>query len=262
MLECVINVSEGRDPAKVSAIAAAAGDCLLDVHLDRDHHRAVLTLGGDGVEAAARDVARLAVATLDLRRHAGVHPRIGVVDVVPFVPLDGSDLDSAVAARDAFAAWAGSVLDVPCFFYGPERSLPEVRRGAFTSLAPDTGPPVPHPTAGACAVGARPVLIAYNLWLRTHDVATAKAIAASVRSPAVRALGLAVGNAVQVSCNLVAPAEVGPAQIYDQVNAAAAIDRAELVGLVPRAVLHAIASARWSALDLAEDRTIEARMNR
>lgn len=262
MLECVINVSEGRDRAKVEAIAAAAGECLLDVHIDADHHRAVLTLAGDEVETAARAVTRIAVATLDLRVHVGAHPRIGVVDVVPFVPLEGSDLTAAVAARDAFAAWAGSELDVPCFVYGPERSLPEVRRGAFTTMAPDAGPAAPHPTAGACAVGARQVLVAYNLWLHTRDLAAAKAIAAVVRSPAVRALGLAVGDAVQVSCNLLAPADVGPAEIFDEVAAVAAVERAELVGLLPRAVLQSIQRARWAALDLAEDRTIEARLER
>jgi len=262
VLECVINVSEGRDVSLLDAIAAAAGGCLLDVHRDADHHRAVLTLAGDGVEAAARSVARTAVETLDLRAHTGVHPRIGVLDVVPFVPLDGTGLDAAIAARDGFAAWAGTELALPCFLYGPERTLPDVRRGAFRAIAPDFGPPAPHPTAGACAVGARPVLVAYNLWLAAADLATAKAVAASVRSPAVRALGLAVGDGVQVSCNLIAPADVGPAEIYDQVAATVVIERAELVGLLPKAVLLDIPRARWPALDLAEDRTIEARVQR
>ncbi len=161
-----MNVSEGRDGPALGAVAAAAGPELLDLHRDVHHNRAVLTLAGADVEAAARRVTRTAVDHLDLRTHHGVHPRIGVVDVVPFVPLEGSALVDAVAARDRFARWAGATLGLPCFVYGPERSLPSIRRGAFRELAPDTGPPAPHPTAGACAVGARPVLVAFNLWLR------------------------------------------------------------------------------------------------
>ena len=154
--ECVINISEGRDRAVIDTVALAGGGQLLDVHTDADHHRSVLTLAGDlpEVEAAARRVAASAVANIDLTAHAGVHPRLGAVDVVPFVPLadpDGTTTswDAIVAARDAFATWAGNTLGVPCFHYGPERSLPEVRRAAFTTLAPDAGPPVPHPTAAS-----------------------------------------------------------------------------------------------------------------
>lgn len=259
MLECVINISEGRDRAVIEAIADAAGTGLLDVHSDPDHHRSVLTLAGAG---AARAVTAAAVARLDLTTHAGAHPRIGVVDVVPFVPLDDAPLDEALAERDAFAAWAAATLDLPCFTYGPERTLPEVRRGAFGDLAPDAGPPHPHPTAGACAVGARPVLVAYNLWLAEPDLALARRLARALRGPAVRALGLAVGNAVQVSMNLVEPAEVGPAEVFDRVAAETAIERAELVGLVPASVVRSIPRHRWAGLDLAEDRTIEARLGR
>jgi glutamate formiminotransferase len=260
VLECVINVSEGRDGAPLRAIVAAAGNTVLDLHRDEHHNRAVLTLAGEGVEAAARDVATAAVAMLDVSDHIGVHPRIGVIDVVPFVPLDGSTIDDAVTARDAFARWAGGELGVPCFLYGAERSLPDVRRGAFTTLPPDTGPRVPHPTAGACAVGARDVLVAYNLWLADSSLATAKAIARAIRSPAVRALGLQVGGAVQVSCNLISPLDTGPAEIYDRVGRDAAVARAELVGLLPLDVLRAVPPARWELLDLSEDRTIEARL--
>ena len=220
MLECVVNVSEGRDRAVVAAIARAGSDALLDVHSDPDHHRSVLTLAGPGpdLEEAVRAVARATVQRIDLRRHDGVHPRLGALDVVPFVPLgpDGSpggpgiDLGPALEARDRFAAWAGAELALPCFLYGPERTLPEVRREAFGRLAPDTGPPGPHPGAGACAVGARPVLVAYNVWLTTPDLAVARAVASAIRGPAVRALGLAVGGATQVSCNLIDPLAVGP----------------------------------------------------
>ncbi|MDQ4091416.1 MAG: glutamate formiminotransferase, partial [Actinomycetota bacterium] len=145
----MVNVSEGRDRAVIAAVVAAGGTCLLDVHSDAHHNRSVLTLAGAGVENAGRAVAVEAVRRIDLRFHVGVHPRLGAVDVVPFVPLGGSSMDDAIAARDRFAAWAGEELGVPCFLYGPERTLPDVRRHAFTGLAPDTGPRVAHPTAGA-----------------------------------------------------------------------------------------------------------------
>jgi glutamate formiminotransferase len=249
VLECVVNVSEGHDGAALQAIVAAAGDDLLDLHSDAHHNRSVLTLVG---ESSPRAVTRVAVERLDIHRHEGVHPRIGVVDVVPFVPMDGSTMDDALRARNEFAAWAQAELALPCLLYGPERSLPEVRRMAFE----------PHPTAGGCAVGARPVLVAYNLWLRDAALADAARIASELRSPQVRALGLAVGDTVQVSCNLVAPLEFGPADAFDAVAAHATIDRAELVGLVPAAVLERAPRERWGELDLGEDRTIEARLRR
>jgi glutamate formiminotransferase len=258
MLEAVINISEGQRPDIIEHIAAGAGAALLDVHRDPDHHRAVLTVVG---EDAARAVAAAGVATLDLRGHHGVHPRIGVVDVVPFVALRPTPTAEALAARDRFAAWAGDVLGVPCFLYGPERNLPDIRRTAWHDLVPDTGPAEPHPTAGAIAVGVRPPLIAYNLWLASPDLALARRIAADLRGPAVRALGLAVGAHVQVSMNLIDPETVGPAAVYDTVAAHAAIARAELVGLVPAAVLGSIDEQRWQQLDLAPERTIERRVH-
>ena len=261
MLECVINISEGRDDDLLTALAQVTGNSLLDVHHDQHHHRSVFTLAGPEVEDAARALTEEAVARLDLREHDGVHPRFGVVDVVPFVPLEAAPLDDAVAARDAFARWAGTELELPCFVYGPERSLPDVRRGAFTTLSPDSGPSRPHPSAGACAVGARFVLVAYNLWLVDPDLDRAKTIAASLRSPQVRALGLATGEAVQVSCNLVEPDAIGPAEVYDRVAAQAAVARAELVGLVPASVLSTIPRSRWAQLDLGDERTIETRIS-
>jgi len=258
----VINVSEGRDRANVDAIAGAGGGCLLDVHTDAHHHRAVVTLAGDGVEGAARAVTTEAVRRLDLHLHAGAHPRLGVVDVVPFVPLGGSTMAEAVAARDRFARWAAGDLGVPCFLYGPERSLPQVRGTAFTGLAPDLGPPVAHPTAGAICVGARPVLVAYNVWL-AGDPAEAWRVAATVRGPHLRALGLDVGGRAQVSMNLVDPEALGPDRAYDAVAAAAgpaAVVGAELVGLLPGAVLARVPPDRWAELDLDRSRTIEARL--
>ena len=185
-----------------------------------------------------------------------------MVDVVPFVPLCGSTMLEAIAARDRFAQDLWGDLSVPSFRYGPERGLPEVRRRAFATLEPDVGGPGPHPTAGATAVGARPVLVAYNVWLVEPDVARARQVAGRLRQRHVRALGLAVGRRVQVSMNLLEPASFGPAQAYDAVTELVAAGGAELVGLVPRAVLEAVPATRWEELDLGPERTIEARLGR
>jgi glutamate formiminotransferase len=274
-LECVINISEGRRSEAVESIAAAAGSSLLDVHTDPWHHRSVLTLAGADVESAARSVARATVEVLDLRDHDGAHPRLGVLDVVPFVPLrhgagaivsDGAvgpslvDLGPAITARNEFAEFVASELEVPCFLYGPERSLPEVRRRAFVTEPPDFGPPVPHPTAGAACVGARGVLVAYNLWLAVDDVRLARSIARELRCPEVRALGLELGGRAQVSCNLIAPWAVTPADVFDFVADRTLIARAELVGLLPASILSRVPGHRWPELDLGEDRTVEARL--
>ncbi|MBW3581290.1 MAG: glutamate formiminotransferase [Actinobacteria bacterium] len=261
MLVCPVNISEGRSASVLDALADAAGPDLLDVHTDADHHRSVLTLVG---EEAPQAVAAVAVGRIDLVRHRGAHPRLGAVDVVPFVPVEGSDLEEATAARDRFVRWLGEELRVPAFAYGgPGRpTLPEIRRCAFAPLRPDAGPDHPHPRAGASAVGARSPLMAYNLWLAKPDLALARSLARSLRGPAVRALGLAVGREVQVSCNLLEPSSVGPDAVYDAVAAVTPVARAEVVGLVPHAVLAAVDRRRWSQLDLAEDRTVEARLAR
>jgi len=279
----VVNVSEGADDDVLARLGESCGTALLDLHRDPRHNRSVFTLAGpdDDVEAAVRSLTRLAVGELDLAVHAGAHPRLGVVDVVPFVPLVqepgptgrlaiGPSLAPAVEARDRFAGWAGTELDLPCFLYGPMeggfgRTLPTVRRGAFAELRPDTGPARPHPSAGATAVGARGFLVAYNLWLEGGDVALARAVAIAVRGPAVRALGLALGPRAQVSCNLVDPTVVGPAEIHDDVAArlgasGAGVAGCQLVGLLPAAVLESVPPHRWGELDLAEASTIEARM--
>lgn len=254
MLECVINVSEGRRHHVIGALAAAAGSSLLDTHSDPDHNRTVFTLAGPDVEDAAAKLAEAAVPRIDITNHVGVHPFTGAVDVVPFVPLDGSTIDDAIDARDAFVTWMWDLLGVPCITYGPDaRSLPEARRAARD------GEVEPHPTAGVCMVGARHVLIAYNVWLAEPDVALAKRIATEVRSDAVRALGLDVGGHAQVSCNLIDPDRVGPDALFDAVASRAAVARAELVGLLPARVLAAIPTARWRTLDLGPSRTIEAR---
>jgi glutamate formiminotransferase len=279
LIACVINVSEGRDEAVLAELAAAAAPALLDLHRDPDHHRSVFTLVGDddAVTQAARALATVSVARLDLGPHQGAHPRLGVLDVVPFVPYhpgeltshaDPEDLALVVPSRDAFARWLRSTYGIPSFLYGPlpggrSRTLPEIRRHAFGDLRPDFGPGQPHPSAGATAVGARGVLMAYNVWVSSVEVA--RAVAPLVRSPLVRALGLAVGAGAQVSCNLIDPGRFGPEPLYDSVGRLVAevggtVLGAELVGLLPAAVLRAVPPARWSELGLAESATVEARL--
>jgi glutamate formiminotransferase len=286
LLQSVVNVSEGRDAGVIGALAERGGESLLDLHCDRDHNRSVFTLAGDDVEGAVRRLARHAVAALDLRKHHGAHPRLGVLDVVPWIDLvvdttgrwHNGRLETAAAARDRFARWAATELDLPCFTYGspppagwppagwpsvPDvsvRTLPYVRKEAWRTLLPDTGPARPHRSAGATCVGARPVLVAYNLWLATADLVAARRIAAEVRSPQLRTLGLQVGAAVQVSCNLIDPWTVGPDAAFDAVATRVEVARAELVGLVPLGVLDAIPSSRWALLDVDASRTIEARL--
>jgi glutamate formiminotransferase len=278
IFECVANVSEGRDGAVLAALAASTGPTLLHLHRDPDHHRAVLTLAGTSgaVAAAARALARATVARLDLRDHDGAHPRLGVLDVVPFVPYQPGrrapeDLSAAAELRDDFARWLGTELGVPSFLYGPlpgggNRALPEIRRHAFADtdgLAPDFGPPRPDPRTGASAVGARRVLVAYNVWVSSAEVA--RLVAPAVRGPAVRALGLAVGDRAQVSCNLLDPDAYGPERLFDEVGtlvaeAGGAVGGAELVGLLPETVLAAVPRSRWAELGLAQGSTIEARL--
>ena len=279
--ECVVNISEGRDRAVIAEVVAGGGDLVLDVHSDAEHHRSVLTLGGPlaEVEAAARRVAVAAVDRIDLRGHRGVHPRLGAVDVVPFVPLPGpggtaTPSEAVLVARDSYARWSADELEVPCFLYGMGRTLPDVRRGAFTTLSPDTGPDGPHPTAGATAVGARHLLIAYNVWLGAAGpggpspdelVAVARDLAARMRRPGLRTLGLAVDDGAQVSCNVVAPDLVTLTEVYDEVARGAEAQgcearRGELVGLLPSSALAAVPERRWSELGLRAEDTIEFRL--
>jgi glutamate formiminotransferase len=272
----VVNVSEGSDPAVLADLARSAGPVLLDLHHDPHHHRSVFTLVGepDSVTEAARDLAGAALAAIDLRTHAGAHPRSGVVDVVPFVPyvpgaVPPRDLSGAVVLRDAFARWLGVDAGIPTYLYGPApgRTLPEVRRVVRATspdrLAPDFGPPRADPRSGVSAVGARTVLVAYNIWV--SSVAVARQVAPLVRSAEVRALGLAVGGRAQVSCNLVEPMQRGPTEVYDAVAAQVAlaggtVEGGELVGLIPHAVLAGIPTSRWAELGLSADSAVEARL--
>lgn len=249
-----MNISEGRSLEVVAAIAMLAGPDLLDVHSDPDHNRSVITTVGT---TAPRDIAQGAITALDINDHYGVHPRLGVVDVVPFVPLDGSNFADAIAARDEFAEFVADEFNVPCFLYGTGRSLPQLRKDAFTHLQPDVGPSAPHPTAGAICVGAREVLVAYNVILADSEVKMAREIARKLRSQHVRALGMEIRAGAQVSMNLIAPTQIGPADVVDMISEMAPIDQCELVGLIPANVLQQIPKNRWSALDLTAEKTIE-----
>lgn len=257
MLECVINISEGADLGLLRTVRECVNDSLLDVHTDADHNRSVFTLVG---EEAPRILTRTAVELLDLGRHVGVHPRLGVVDVVPFVPLFGSTMNDALRARDAFAQWAADELKIPCFLYGPERTLPSVRKEAWSTLEPQVGPHAPHATAGAICVGAREPLIAYNVWLRGVSLEETKRIASAVRTEHIRTLGLQVGDSTQVSVNLVSPSHANPVHVVDAVAHYTQIHHCELVGLLPDAVLREIPRGRWEELDLSEQQTIEWRL--
>ena len=264
MLECVVNVSEGRDAGVISHLATACGPDLLDVHSDPFHHRSVYTLVG---EKAPRLLASAAIQLIDMRRHLGVHPRIGAVDVVPFVPLGplglgDTTMTDALLARGRFARWMVDTHGVPCYLYGPERTLPSVRRSAREHQPADLGPDHPHVTAGSCAVGARPILVAYNVWLADPDLARASEIATALRTDQLRALAFAVGDRVQVSMNLIEPFALGPGAAYDLVASQVSVSGAELVGLIPREILLSEPENRWVELDLDPLSTIEACVER
>jgi glutamate formiminotransferase len=282
VLECVPNVSEGRREA-IERVGDACSFGLLDVHADPDHNRAVFTLAtrapddldrcvGQLVDAVARDV--------DPRWREGVHPRLGVLDVVPFVSLSGTPTDRAVAVKHAqgFAQWIAATFDVPAFLYGDadreDRPLPSVRRDAFVRRVPDFGPREPHPTLGATAVGARPALAAVNCELDRDDVDLAHRIAGAVRErggglPGVRALGFELASRwrAQVSMNLTALWATGIEQACTEVrrlarDAGADVARVELVGLLPRAELDRCSDEFRAWAGLTDDQTIEGRLGR
>ena len=268
IVECVPNVSEGRDPARLARVAAAVratpGVTLADVHADPDHHRSVFTFLGEPATVAAGAVAlaEAALAEIDMREHRGIHPRIGALDVLPFVPLSDTPMSVAVTLAHAVGATLATRHALPVYYYGeaarrPERrALRELRHGEYEGLAarlgeeagrPDDGPARFDPRRGAVLVGARGVLVAYNVWLASDDLAAARAIAREVRAsggglPAVQALGLPLTSRgrVQVSMNLLDHRVTPIPAAYDRVAQAAArrgiaIERAELVGLAPRA---------------------------
>lgn len=268
-----MNISEGRDLDLIEALKARVPRSLLDVHRDPYHHRSVFTLAGEHVLDDAITLTTAAVSSIDIKTHDGVHPRIGAVDVVPFVPLgeDGLErplqLAEALAARNAFASAVSQSLNLPCFLYGPERSLPDIRRTAFRQLAPDVGPHQPHPSAGACCVGARGVLIAYNINVEAIAPDVAATIARETRAKGIQCLSFNLDGKIQISCNLTDPLDVGIEHVYDAI--AAAVRRsggkvicAELVGLIPERILERTNPARWEALGLSSLQTIESRLQR
>jgi len=269
VIECVPNISEGRDRAKIGGIvdAVAGSDCrVLDLHIDPDHHRSVLTLAGeeDGLFDAVLALVREAKGRIDLRMQRGVHPRIGAVDVIPFVPLQGATMADCVRLARRVGRSIGDELEVPVFLYEAaapseaRRNLAEIRRGEFEGLAeklarpgwaPDFGPRRPHPTAGVVAVGARDFLVALNIVLGTDDLSVARRIAAVIREAngglkGVKALGLplAARGLVQVSMNLTDIGATDVHRAYECVEGEAAscgvpVVASEIVGLVPRAAL-------------------------
>ena len=281
MLEAVINVSEGRDLEKLRVIALACGASLVDVHADADHHRSVFTLAGPGPRDAAPRARRLAAAVAErcsITGHEGEHPRLGALDVVPFVALGGTNTERAQAAEAAreFGAWWAEEFAVPVFLYDeadPEhRDLPHVRTHGFRSRTPDFGPDAPHPRLGATAVGARRPLVAINCVLVTRDVSVARRIARDMRERAsgmrgVRALGFYLPEArrAQVSMNLVDLDHTGVQDACLHVRTLARrygtdVAAVELVGLVPRREIDRCSDdfLEWSRVDATA--AIEARI--
>ncbi len=241
MLISVPNVSEGRDEAALAAIARAFGPGLIHRASDRDHHRAVFTLAGEpgelylAVLAGAREV----IERLDLRGHAGIHPRVGALDVAPIVYLDDTRRGAACAEALVLAEELGR-LGLPVYLYGElagGRTRAELRRpGGLEGLAPDFGPPS-HPTAGATLVAARPPLVAFNVEIDA-SLDTAKQIARALRQTLdVRALGLQLSAAVQVSTNIEDHTRVTAADVVEAVREHARVTGAELVAPAPRAAL-------------------------
>ena len=268
IVECVPNFSEGRRKEVVDAIADAgrsvAGANVLDVEMDANHNRSVVTLVGDpeAVKEAAFRMAAKAVELIDMNVHRGEHPRIGAMDVCPFIPIKGVTMDDCVRLARDLGKRIADELGIPVYLYEaastrPDRkALPHLRKGEYEGLkveietnpdrAPDLGPRKLHPTAGASVVGARPPLIAYNVNLGTTDVKVAKQIAKLVREkdgglPAVRALGFDLKDRglVQVSMNLVNYKATSIERAFDAVSAHAAklgvpVVASEIVGLVPQ----------------------------
>lgn len=292
LIESVPNFSEGRDATVLAALREAITSVpsahLLDVHSDASHHRSVFTFVGapDAVAEAAVCGARCAVGRIDLTHHRGEHPRMGAADVIPFVPLEGATMDDCVALAERVGRRIGEELGVPVFLYARAARRPErvllwaIRRGGFEWLRdrigrdpayePDFGPARIHPTAGAVAVGARPILVAYNVFLDTDDVALARRIAGSIRAaggglPAVQARGFLVDGRAQVSTNLLDVDVAPPRTVFDAVvrEAAAAgveVAASEIVGLAPERAVPEDAEKVLRLSAPAESRILERRM--
>lgn len=264
LVECVPNFSEGRDQATIDAIRAAVeavpGVQLLDVQADKSHNRAVFTFVAPpdpAVEAAFRAM-QVATQRIDLTKHEGEHPRMGATDVVPFVPVRDVTMDDCVALARRLGERVGKELQIPVFLYAraattPERErLPDIRKGQFEGmrdrvLEPDFGPTKVHVTAGATAIGARPFLVAYNVYLNTQEIAVAKDIAKEIRTssgglPGVQASGFIVDGLAQVSMNLLDIDITSPAVVFNAIKVRAEkrgvqVQMSEIVGLIPERAL-------------------------
>lgn len=293
IIECVPNISEGRRAAVVSAIAdairAVPGVRVLGVQSDAIHNRSVLTMAGEAPALAlgVRALFAEAVDLIDLRRHEGEHPRMGAVDVVPFVPIEGVTMDDCVALARTVAADVAARFSVPVYLYEEaaadpaRRNLEDVRRGQFEGLAakmarpgwaPDFGPSAPHVSAGASAIGARMPLIAYNVNLATDRLDVARKIAAAVRMSSggfryVKAMGIALGDRgiVQVSMNLTNVDKTPLFRVFEAVKREAArygvaVIESEIVGLVPSAALTDAAAYYLQLEGFSRDQVLEERL--
>ena len=264
LIECVPNVSEGRRADVIAALRsslAAPGVHVLDQSSDPSHNRTVYTFAGEPgpLQDAVLRLFAAAVDAIDLRSHVGIHPRMGAVDVVPFIPLHGTTMEECVALARSTAALVAERFSIPTFLYeeaaanDERRSLSDIRRGGANGVAlrmkqpawrADFGPDAPHPTAGAAAIGARPILIAYNVNLATNRLGVARRVASVVRASSgglahVKALGLQLDHGcVQVSMNLTNYKETPMTTVFDAVTREAAVEgvrvlESEIVGLVP-----------------------------
>lgn len=293
IIECVPNISEGRRPevveAVVAAIRAVPGVRVLDYSSDASHNRSVLTLAGDAAPLGAAVLAMYdaVLPAIDLRSHRGEHPRLGAVDVVPFIPIEGVTMADCVKLATETAAAIAARFGVPVYLYeeaseNPARTnLEDIRRGEFEGLAakmasagwaPDYGPAAPHPTAGASVVGARMPLIAYNINLATDRLDVAKKIAAGIRHSSggyrfVKAMGIRLEDRglVQVSMNLTNYEKTPIFRVFETVKREAArhgveVLESEIVGLVPSAALVGAAEFYLQLEGFGQDQVLEARL--
>jgi len=291
VLEAVPNFSEGRDLGRVRALVkaiAGTGVDVLDWSADPDHHRSVVTFIGDPptVEAASLEAARFALEHIDLRGHRGVHPRVGALDVLPLVPIQGVTMEDAIASAHRVGRGIGA-LGVPVFYYGmastpPGRALSSLRRGGFERLAegfPEglsadepPGARVPHPTAGVTCVGARPVLLAWNVFVEGIGLEDARAIAAEIRERGggfrgLRALGLHLPqqDRVQISMNLEDPEATSPLDVLAAIDRKAAerggrVVETQVIGMSPDTLVHPPAANRLVLPDLGPARVLSRRV--
>ncbi len=294
LVECVPNFSEGRRAEVVDAITAAIasvhGVRLLDREMDANHNRCVITFVGDRTSVAegAMAGARKAVELIDMNHHHGEHPRIGALDVLPFVPVSGVTMDDCVVLARSVGQRIAQELGLPVYLYEAaatrpdRRDLPNVRRGEYEGLKaeietnpdrkPDFGPARMHPTAGATVVGARPLLVAWNVNLATRDVSVAKRIAKAIREsdgglPAVRAKGfeLADRGLVQVSMNLIDYHRTSPLRVFEEIQRLAAAENvaiveSEVIGLVPLEPLLEAATAQFKLANFHRSQILETRL--